>query len=136
MKEITDIANRSLTIALGADHGGFEAKNEISSWLQSSGHKVLDCGAFVADKEDDYPDFASPAAMAVSNGDADAVVLFCRSGLGMAIVANRFHGVRAVVAADKKAVELSRRHNASNCLVLGGDQLSVAEMKELITEWL
>jgi len=136
MKEITDIANRSLTIALGADHGGFEAKNEISSWLQSSGHKVLDCGSFVADKEDDYPDFASPAAMAVSNGDADAVVLFCRSGLGMAIVANRFHGVRAVVATDKKAVELSRRHNASNCLVLGGDQLSVAEMKELITEWL
>ncbi|MBE6399077.1 MAG: RpiB/LacA/LacB family sugar-phosphate isomerase [Lentisphaerae bacterium] len=136
MKEITDIANRSLTIALAADHGGFEAKNEISSWLQASGHKVLDCGAFVADKDDDYPDFASPAAMAVSNGDADAVVLLCRSGLGMAIVANRFHGVRAVVAADKKAVELSRRHNASNCLVLGGDQLSVAEMKELITEWL
>ena len=136
MKESVDIANRPLTIALGADHGGFEAKNLVMKSLIAAGHKVLDFGAFVADKNDDYPVFASPAAMAVSSGKADAVVLFCRSGIGMAIAANRFHNVRAVVAENKKAVELSRRHNASNCLVLGGDQLSVAEMNDLINVWL
>ncbi len=136
MKEITDIANRKLMIALGADHGGFEAKNEIASMLKASGHEVTDFGACVADKNDDYPDFAAPAAMMVSDGKADAAILFCRSGLGMAISANRFHGVRAVAAPDKKSVELSRCHNASNCLVLGGDQLSVDEMKELVKLWL
>ena len=136
MKEITDIANRKLMIALGADHGGFEAKKEIASMLKASGHEVTDFGACVADKNDDYPDFAAPAAMMVSDGKADAAILFCRSGLGMAIAANRFHGVRAVAAPDKKSVELSRCHNASNCLVLGGDQLSVDEMKELVNLWL
>lgn len=136
MREITDIANRQLTIALGADHGGFEAKNEIAAMLKSAGHNVADFGAFTADKEDDYPDFAAPAAMMVSKGAADAAILLCRSGLGMAISANRFHGVRAVAATDKKTVELSRCHNSSNCLVLGGDQLSIDEMKEMVKLWL
>ncbi len=136
MKEITDIANRKLKIALAADHGGFNAKNEIISLLKNSGHDVVDCGAYTADKNDDYPDFAAPAAMMVADGKADAVILFCRSGLGMAIAANRYHGVRAVVASDKKNVELSRSHNASNCLVLSGDQLAIDEIKEIVNLWL
>ena len=136
MKEINDIANRRLIVALGADHGGFAAKNEIAAMLRAAGHQVLDCGAYAPDSEDDYPDFGAAAAMAVSSGKADAAVLFCRSGIGMGIAANRYHGVRAAVVTDRKNAELSRLHNAANCLVLGGDQLSVDEMKSILTLWL
>ena len=136
MKKITDIANRKLTITLGADHGAFESKNAIAEFLRAKGHTVIDCGAHVMDKEDDYPDFAVPAASAVSNGTADAAILFCRSGVGMGIAANRYHGVRAAVCDAKKTVLSSRQHNCSNCLILGGDILSLEEMKEFIDLWL
>ena len=136
MKEISDIANRKLVIAMGADHGGFEAKKELAAFLEAAGHQIVDCGAYSIVSTDDYPDFAAPAAKMVSAGKVDAAMLFCRSGQGMAISANRFHGVRAVIASTAKIVELSRRHNNSNCLVLGGDILSVSEMKDLAQAWL
>ena len=136
MKELIDIANRQLTISLGADHGAFEAKNEIAGFLKTLGHSVMDCGAFVMDSEDDYPDFAVPAAKAVAMKQADAAILFCRSGIGVSIAANRYHGVRAALCHTTKNVVSSRQHNCSNCLVLSGDNLSVEEMKEYITLWL
>ena len=136
MKEITDFANRPLTVALGADHGGVAAKNEIAAMLRADGYNVLDFGADTVDREDDYPDFAAPAAMAVSDGKADAAILLCRTGIGMGIAANRFHGVRAAVVSDLKNMEISRRHNAANCLVLGGDQLPIEEMKALVRKFL
>ena len=71
MKEMIDIANRKLTITLGADHGAFESKNAVADFLRELGHNVVDCGAFVMNSEDDYPDFAVPAARAVSLGTAD-----------------------------------------------------------------
>ena len=98
MKKLSDIANRKLTISLGADHGAFEAKNAIAEFLKGAGHDVLDCGAFALDPEDDYPDFAVPAAKAVAMGNADAAILFCRSGIGVSIAANRYHGVRAALS--------------------------------------
>ena len=136
MKELIDIANRPLTISLGADHGAFEAKNEIAGFLKGLGHSVIDCGAFVMDSEDDYPDFAVPAAKAVAMNQADAAILFCRSGIGVSIAANRYHGVRAALCHTEKNVVSSRQHNCSNCLVLSGDNLSIEQMKEYITLWL
>ena len=136
MKKLSDIANRKLTVSIGADHGAFEAKNAIAEFLKGAGHEVLDCGAFAFDAEDDYPDFAVPAAKAVAMGKADAAILFCRSGIGVSIAANRYHGVRAALCSTQKSVISSRQHNCSNCLVLSGDNLSVDEMKEFITLWL
>ena len=136
MKKLSDIANRKLTISLGADHGAFEAKNAIAEFLKGAGHDVLDCGAFALDPEDDYPDFAVPAAKAVATGNADAAILFCRSGIGVSIAANRYHGVRAALCHTQKNVLSSRQHNCSNCLVLSGDNLSLDEMKDYITLWL
>ena len=136
MKEFQDIANRPLTIALGADHGGFAAKNEIAALLRSAGHQVLDCGAAALDDSDDYPDFGAAAARAIVTGKADAAILFCRSGIGMGIAANRCHGVRAAVAADANDARLCRQHNAANCLVLGADQLTSEAMKSIVKLWL
>ena len=97
------VKNSPLTIAVGADHGGFEAKKELVSFLSVKGYEVIDCGPFAFDAADDYSDFGCAAGRAVSKGCADAAILICRSGIGMSIAANRFHGVRSVVAEDVDA---------------------------------
>ena len=122
MFNITDWqSGTALKIAIAADHGGFRQKAELAAWLEAKKCRVIDCGPFTFDAEDDYSDFGAPAAQAVARGEADAAVLICRSGVGMGIVANRFHGVRAVVAGDAATARKSREHNCSNVLVLPGE---------------
>ena len=133
---ITDIHGRKLTVAIGTDHGGFKVKGDVAAFLRERGHEVVDCGPFVFDAGDDYADFGADAARKVSLGEADAAVLICRSGVGMGIVANRFHGVRAVVAGTPELAKKSREHNASNTLVLPGDFIDLATMKTVISAWL
>ena len=136
MFSISEISGRKLTVSVGTDHGGFAVKGEVQKFLEAAGHKVVDCGPFVNDPGDDYSDFGADAARMVARGEADAAVLICRSGVGMGIVANRFHRVRAVVAQDAATAKKSREHNASNVLVLPGDKIDFAAMKEIMTAWL
>ena len=118
---IKEITGRPLTIGVGTDHAGFSAKAKLVALLEGTGHKVVDFGPSAADPSDDYPDFSAPAARALSCGVIDALVLICRTGFGMAMVANRFHGVRAIVAGTPELAAKGREHNAANCLVLPGD---------------
>ena len=134
--KIQDFNPQSLRLAIGADHGGFELKQQLVAYLQSAGITVLDMGPAVMDPEDDYPVAGSAVARAVSLGEADCGLLVCRSGAGMGIVANRFHGVRAVVAADKEIAVKSREHNASNVLVLSGDKMSTEDAQAVTTAWI
>ena len=134
--KIQDFNPQSLRLAIGADHGGFELKQQLVAYLQSAGITVLDMGPAVMDPEDDYPVAGSAVARAVSLGEADCGLLVCRSGAGMGIVANRFHGVRAVVAADKEIAVKSREHNASNVLVLSGDKMTVEDAQAVTTSWI
>ena len=113
-----------LIIAVGADHGGFEAKKALIAKLNENNLTVIDCGAYSLEKTDDYPDFAAAVASKVACGEADAGVLICRSGIGMAIAANRYHGVRAAVCEDMETVTLARQHNCANVAVLSGDHLT------------
>ena len=134
--KIQDFNPQSLRLAIGADHGGFELKQQLVAYLQSAGIIVLDMGPAVMDPEDDYPVAGSAVARAVSLGEADCGLLVCRSGAGMGIVANRFHGVRAVVAADKEIAVKSREHNASNVLVLSGDKMTAEDAQAVTTAWI
>ena len=136
MQPIRDIFGRKLTVAIGTDHGGYKAKPLLIDELRRLGHQVIDCGPFVYDAEDDYSDFGSEVGRAVSLGQADAGILICRSGVGMSIVANRFHGVRSVVADNPRLAQLSRQHNCSNVLTLPGDRLDIEEMKAILQAWL
>ncbi len=136
MIEIKDMVNKNCSIAIGTDHGGFELKNELLDALNKQGLNIVDMGAFVDDAGDDYCDFATAVAKAVTLGNVDAGILICRSGAGMAMTANRYHNVRAVVAADIKTAELSREHNCSNVLVLSGTNLDSAGALEIINSWL
>ena len=135
MVEIIDWHGKSLRVAIGTDHGGFSQKAELAAWLESRGAKVIDCGPFSFDTTDDYSDFGAPVARAIARGEAECGILICRSGVGMGILANRVHGVRAVVADNPELAKKSRSHNCSNVLVLPGDTLDFSGMKPVIESW-
>lgn len=127
-----------MKIYLASDHAGFELKEKIKIFLRQLGHEVFDEGAFAVNPDDDYPDFIKLAAKEVqSNPGQYRGIIFGGSGVGEAIVANRFSGVRAVVYdGNQQAVVLSRQHNDSNILSLGARLLSEAEAEEIIKLWL
>jgi len=112
-----------MKIFLGADHGGYELKNKISEHLVHQGFSVEDCGATTLDPEDDYPQYAyDVAAKILGEEDEQALgILVCRSGEGMAMAANRVHGVRAAVVWSQDLARETRRDNHANVLSLPAD---------------
>jgi ribose 5-phosphate isomerase B len=106
-------------IHLGSDHAGFPLKQSVKAHLLAEGHAVTDVGAHSEDSVD-YPLIAQEVATAVAEGAADAGVLVCGTGLGMAIAANKVPGVRAVQVNDPAFAEMSRRHNDANVVTLAG----------------
>jgi ribose 5-phosphate isomerase B len=106
-------------VAIAVDHGGFELKPVLISELEALGRRVLDLGTFSRDPVD-YPDFAEALARAIEAGEAEAGVLACGTGIGMAIAANRHARIRAALCHDGTAARLARQHNDANVLVLGG----------------
>ena len=136
MQKITDWQTAPKgAIGIASDHGGFELKKQIIAFLGQLGFKPKDFGPLALNPADDYPDFGAPMAFAVSKGELPCGILLCRSGVGMGITANRFHGVRAVVAHSTKVAKSSRDHNCSNVLVIPADYLDFAAIKEIITVW-
>ena len=111
-----------MRIAIASDHAGFELKEHVKASLQSAGHDVVDVGP-ETDASTDYPRYARPAARLVAEGDAERGVLVCGSGVGVAIVANKVPGVRAVNAHDSEEAQLSRAHNDANVVTLSGRRL-------------
>jgi len=106
------------TVAVGADHAGFELKSSLSAQLRELGYNVLDLGTNTSESVD-YPDFANAVAQALTNGGAQYGLLICGSGIGMSIAANRHGGVRAALCHDETTARLAREHNDANVLVLG-----------------
>lgn len=116
-------------IYLATDHAGFDLKEEIKKFLRKEGYEVEDCGAQTLDPQDDYPDFISKAAGAVSKDPKSFGIILGGSGQGEAIVANKFPNVRTAVYYGKaeEMPRLTREHNDSNILSLGARFLSVDE---------
>ncbi len=106
-----------MTIALGADHAGFEVKQEILKNLQAQNLNCIDYGAYDPDRVD-YPDFAHPVAKAVEEGAADFGILVCGSGNGVAITANKHQGIRAAICWNEDIARLARRHNDANIIAI------------------
>ncbi len=106
------------TIAIAADHAGYELKCALKRHLIAEGFDVLDLGTDNTEAVD-YPDLAGVLAQAITDGRTARGVLLCGSGIGMSIAANRFSGVRAALVRDEETARLARRHNDANVLVLG-----------------
>lgn len=107
-----------MRIALGADHGGVDLKNEIKKYLEVKGYEVKDFGTNSHDSCD-YPDMALPVAEAVVAKDVDFGILVCGTGIGISIAANKVPGVRAALCSDTFSAHATREHNNANILALG-----------------
>ncbi|HET9053107.1 MAG TPA: ribose 5-phosphate isomerase B [Cyclobacteriaceae bacterium] len=105
------------TLAIGADHAGFEYKEILKKWLEKNGYKTKDFGAYSAESAD-YPDFAHPVAEAVEKKEFDFGLLICGSANGVAITANKHQGIRAAICWNEELAELARQHNDANVLCL------------------
>jgi len=122
------------TIAVGADHGGYEMKQELTLQLRDMGFAVLDFGTDSADSVD-YPDFAELVVKAIEGGEANRGILVCGSGIGMSIAANRHKGIRAALCVDKVSAELARQHNDANILVLGERLTEISMAKQCVKKF-
>lgn len=124
-----------MRIAVASDHGGFTLKFEIVRWLLAMGHEPFDMGTHSAEVCD-YPDFAILAAAAVAQGQADRAIVLDGAGIGSAMVANKFPGVRAAACNDLYAARNSRAHNDANVLTLGARVIGEGLANEIIRVWL
>jgi len=124
-----------MIIAIASDHAGYELKNKVKSYLKQQDLSVDDFGTFKNDSVD-YPDYGILAARAVAQDKADKGILICASGIGMSIVANKVNGVRAALCVTEEMAKLSRSHNNSNILVLGGRMIDHQYALKIIDTWL
>jgi len=124
-----------MKIALGNDHRGVEAKEQVKAIVLELGHECLDFGA-QDESPTDYPDSAYEAAMAVSKKEADRAILICGTGLGMSITANKVKGIRAALCYDELNAQISRHHNDANALCLAGDLLGSVALRKIVEVWL
>ena len=122
-------------IIIGSDHAAFDLKEKIKAFLVDRGIDVEDAGSHSEDSVD-YPDFGIKVASMVSTGKFERGILLCGTGIGMSMVANKFPHVRAALCSDLFSAIMSRRHNNSNILVLGGRVVGDALAMEMVRAWL
>ena len=137
-KEIRLIRKTSLveglkvkSVAIAADHGGFEMKGQLMAFLDQMGLQVRDFGTNSADAVD-YPDFAHAVARAVASGHVDVGIIVDGAGIGSAMAANKVSGVRAAACYSPTLARNSREHNGANVLTLGSGQNSIAEIQDIV----
>jgi glycine hydroxymethyltransferase len=122
-------------IVLAGDHRGFALKQALVRKLEAAGHEVRDLGPHGTESVN-YPEFAAPAARAVSNGEAARGIVICGSGLGVAYTANRFPRVRAALVHDVEAAAAARQHNDANMLALAGDRTDIETAWKIVETFL
>ena len=119
-----------MKIAIGCDHGGFDIKTAIMEYFDNNGIEYIDFGTFDGEASVDYPVYAKKVCASVLAGECEKGILCCGTGIGMSIAANKHRGIRAAVLADEFSAEMTRRHNNSNVLCLGG---RVIDSKKAVT---
>ena len=128
-------AEKVQRVALGSDHGGFEAKELLKRYLTGLGYQVRDVGTHSTDSVD-YPDYAAAVARAVAGGDCERGIMVDGAGIGSSMVCNKVRGIRAALCYDMRTVVNSREHNNANVLTLGGPLHAPEELCEMARTWL
>ena len=124
-----------MRIVVGSDHAGFHLKEHVKAALGALGHDIVDVGT-ASPGSVDYPQYAADAARLVADGEVERGVLACGSGVGVAIVANKVDGVRAVNAHDTSEAEMARRHNDANVVALSGVRLGPEQADAIVATFL
>lgn len=123
------------TIAIGADHAGFELKEILKKSLEKNGYKIKDYGTYSVESAD-YPDFAHPVAEAVEKKEFELGLLICGSANGVAITANKHQDIRAAICWNEELAALSRQHNNANVLCLPARYVSVELAEKILDRFL
>ena len=124
-----------MKIAIGNDHVAVEMKQEITAYLQSLGHEVINVGTDSAERCD-YPVFGEKVAREVAEGRAERGITICGTGVGISLAANRVKGIRAVVCSEPYSAALSRQHNNTNVLSFGARVVGIELAKLIVKSWL
>ena len=124
-----------MKIVLAADHGGYQLKEKVKAALEERGCEVVDLGTYSEDPVD-YPEYGKEAAKHVASGEAERGIVFCGTGIGISIAANKVHGIRCANATDDDRVRLASAHNHANMLALGGRFVSPEDALRYIDIWL
>jgi len=121
-------------IAIGADHAGFEEKENIKRHLDSLGIEYVDLGTF-SDESVDYPDYGEKVGRAVASGEVEQGIVICGSGIGISIAANKIDGVRAALAWNAETAGLARQHNDANVLAIGARTTPKDDIPKIVDAW-
>ena len=124
-----------MKLGIASDHGGFELKEFLLKYLIKKGQNITDYGCF-SEESVDYPDFAHKVCSGLLSKKIERGILICGTGLGMSITANRYKGIRATLANDLFSAIMSRKHNNSNVLVLGGRIVGKELAIAIVEAWL
>ena len=124
-----------MKIALASDHGGFELKEIIKKKLQEKDYEILDLGTNSEDSVD-YPSFGKACGEAVATGQAEKGIVCCGTGIGISIAANKVKGIRCALCTNTHMAEMTKKHNDSNILAMGGRILTVEEALAITETWL
>ena len=124
-----------MQIIIGSDHAGYELKTRLIPFIEDMGYEVVDIGC---DDETgvDYPDFAFALAERVAAGVFERGIIICGTGIGASICANKVRGARCALCTDETSARLTREHNDSNILALGGRITGVELAKGIVAAWL
>lgn len=124
-----------MKVALGNDHAGLPGKEAARTILEELGIEYVDCGTNSTESVD-YPDFAEAVGRAVTDGKADRGLLFCGSGIGIGIAANKIPGIRAAIVHDVETARLCREHNDANVMAVGVRTTAPELLPGMIREFL
>jgi RpiB/LacA/LacB family sugar-phosphate isomerase len=130
LSEESDQGPNPRSVALGADHGGLELKQNLAPFLSQLGYKLTDCGTFTPDPVD-YPDVAYAVARLVGEGVVARGIIVDGAGIGSCMVANKVPGVRAALCYDETTARNAREHNDANVLTLGGRLIQAQTAREI-----
>ena len=122
-------------IVIGCDHGGYELKEEIAAYLKENNVEYKDLGIY-SEKSVDYPDIAIKVCGEIVKGNAEKGILICGTGIGMSMAANKIKGIRCALCGDVYSAKMTRLHNDSNVLALGGRVLGKGLGIEIADAWL
>jgi len=125
-----------MRVAIGADHGGYVLKQELTAFLESEGHEVVDVGAYSLEPLDDYPDFAKALAESVASEEAQRGIMICGSGVGASVAANKIKGARASVCHDTYSAHQGVEHDDLNVLCLGARVIGGELAREITTAFI
>lgn len=131
-----ETSKQPIVVYLGADHGGYQLKEMIKTWLREWGYNFDDCGALSEVPGDDYPQYAFAVAQKVASDVHSVGILCCRSGGGMVVAANKVRGARAIGVTDERSARHAREHDNANIISLAGDWLSVSQAQTAVKAFL